>query len=152
MNDNFLKAMSAAGGIYNKKITKPLVQMYVDVLEPRDLDQCAAAIKAHMATGKFFPMPCDIINQLEGNQTAKATAAWDKVYSLLNNSQNAQTDDPVLEGVVKSMGGWMKLGITDYDQLGYRQHEFIPIQERTAISETAKHADQLEHDRYKQLA
>ena len=81
MNHNFLKAMSAAGGVYEKKVTKQLVQTYVDVLEPRDLDLCATAIKTHMTNSVYFPKPADIINLLEEDDASGVESAWNQALA-----------------------------------------------------------------------
>ena len=150
MNDNFLKAMVIAGETYGREIDKNLVEIYAEILAPRDLDECAVAIKTHMTKSVYFPKPCDIINCIEGNEDEKATAAWHKVYSLLDDSQKAKTDDSVIEKVVKSMGGWHKLGVTDYEQLRFTQHEFVKNYKRELRhKEHDQLMQQIEHDNQK---
>ena len=129
MNDNFLKAMVIAGETYGREIDKNLVEIYAEILAPK---------------------PCDIINCIEGNEDEKATAAWHKVYSLLDDSQKAKTDDSVIEKVVKSMGGWHKLGVTDYEQLRFTQHEFVKNYKRELRhKEHDQLMQQIEHDNQK---
>ena len=125
MNDNFLKAMIVAGAHYRREVTKELVKSYAEFLEPRDMEQCAAAVKTHISTNRYFPLVCDIIDAVEGDNNEKATRAWDRAYKLFEDSQDAKTDDPVLEKVVSDMGGWLILGTTNYEQLRFKQHDFI---------------------------
>lgn len=67
----FRDMMMAAGEVYGREITKPLLQMYFAALAQIGIDQVQGAMMAHMQnpdSGQFFPKPADLIKQMTGTR------------------------------------------------------------------------------------
>ena len=148
MNNNFLAAMVAAGTVYQREITKPQVQIYADLLLPRDLDQCAVAVKSLLCRNRYFPLPVDIINELEGSVTDKAVIAWNDINEHLSDGDKP-TFDPIAEKIIKQMGGWHVLSRATYYQLDFKRKDFLQRYEtalRYSTSIYGNYGNMLEYD------
>ncbi len=130
----FSEIMLAMGEIYDKTLTKALVEMYFDDLSGFTIDQISGASKKHrlnQANGQFFPRPADIARNIDGQQQTsedRATLAWMEVEQAIGRVGAYGTlnlEDKQALMAVKHMGSWQQLCHTDRDKLGFKRQEFI---------------------------
>ncbi len=60
----FRDMMMAAGEVYGREITKPLLQIYFSALTSSSIDQVNSALMDHMKdekVGQYFPKPADLM-------------------------------------------------------------------------------------------
>lgn len=138
----FRDMMMAAGEVYGREITKPLLQMYFAALAQAGIDQVQAAMMAHMQnpdSGQFFPKPADLIKQMTGTtkqQDAaiedKAAIAWaciERDIRRIGSYGTLKLDDKQALATVKAMGGWQSICQTETSKMEWKRKEFIRMYE-----------------------
>ena len=104
------------------------------------IDQFEAAVRSFILdpdAGMYKPVPAHIMKFITGTSKQQEAAAKDKAIvawacvegaiSTIGPYQQLKLKDKQALAVVKSMGGWSKLCEVTYDQLQWRQKEFIDI-------------------------
>ena len=147
---NFHELMVGMGELYNKEITKPLLRIYFNALEGLTIDQVSLALSKHTvsadASSSFFPKPGDLVRQLEGTPKQaqqliedRAAMAWsciENAISRIGSYGTLKLEDKQALAAVKAIGGWKSVCACTYDQLVWKQKEFIrayDCYERTPI-------------------
>lgn len=138
----FRDMMMAAGEVYGREITKPLLQMYFAALAQAGIDQVQAAMMAHMQnpdSGQFFPKPADLIKQMTGTtkqQDAaiedRAAIAWaciERDIRRIGSYGTLKLDDKQALATVKAMGGWQSICQTETSKMEWKRKEFIRMYE-----------------------
>lgn len=138
----FRDMMMAAGEVYGREITKPLLQMYFAALDQVGIDQVQAAMMAHMQnpdSGQFFPKPADLIKQMTGTtkqQNAaiedKAAIAWaciERDIRRIGSYGTLKLEDKQALATVKAMGGWQSICQTETSKMEWKRKEFIRMYE-----------------------
>lgn len=138
----FRDMMMAAGEVYGREITKPLLQMYFAALAHVGIEQVQAAMMAHMQnpdSGQFFPKPADLIKQMTGTtkqQDAaiedKAAIAWaciERDIRRIGSYGTLKLDDKQALATVKAMGGWQSICQTETSKMEWKRKEFIRMYE-----------------------
>lgn len=138
----FRDMMMAAGEVYGREITKPLLQMYFAALAPASMEQVQAAMMAHMQnpdSGQFFPKPADLIKQMTGTtkqQDAaiedRAAVAWaciERDIRRIGSYGTLKLDDKQALATVKAMGGWQSICQTEISKMEWKRKEFILMYE-----------------------
>lgn len=138
----FRDMMMAAGEVYGREITKPLLQMYFAALAQAGIEQVQAAMMAHMQnpdSGQFFPKPADLIKQMTGTtkqQEAaiedKAAVAWaciERDIRRIGSYGTLKLDDKQALATVKAMGGWQSICQTETAKMEWKRKEFIRMYE-----------------------
>ena len=136
--DRFSAMMKAAGEIYTKEITKPLMRMYFAALGQVTIDQAEKAMMAHMQDpncGQYFPKPADLIRQITGTEKQseraledRAALAWACIEGEIRRIGSYGTlnlEDKQAMAAVKAMGGWSQLCASTTEQLTWKRKEFI---------------------------
>lgn len=137
---SFKDMMMAAGEVYGREVTKPLLQMYFVALSHISIEQAQNAMMAHMQnteSGQFFPKPADLLRQITG--TAKqqdsdielrARIAWASVTDQIRRKGSygsLRLDDRLALAAVKNMGSWQDLCMTPTDKMNWKEKEFIEL-------------------------
>lgn len=138
----FRDMMMAAGEVYGREITKPLLQMYFAALSQCGIDQVQGAMMAHMQnpdSGQFFPKPADLIRQLSGTSKQqeaaiedKASIAWaciERDIRRIGSYGTLKMDDKQALAAVKAIGGWQSLCQTETSKMEWKRKEFIRMYE-----------------------
>lgn len=79
-------------------------------------------------SGQFMPRPADVIRELSGSSETRASAAWAKVRHAIERVGHMPSvvfDDAVIHAVVADMGGWVQLSTITYDELPFRERDFL---------------------------
>ena len=145
----FSVMMNAAGEVYSKEITKPLLRLYFDALSQMTIQQAESAMMAHMrdpSAGQYFPKPADIIRQITGTEKQQAIAvedrasmAWaciEREIRRIGSYGALELDDKQALAAVKAIGGWKSICASTTEELTWKRKEFIgsyATYERTPI-------------------
>ena len=79
-------------------------------------------------SGQFMPRPADVIRELSGSSDTRAAMAWAKVRHAIERVGHMPSvvfDDAVIHAVVADMGGWVQLSLVTYDELPFRERDFL---------------------------
>lgn len=79
-------------------------------------------------SGQFMPRPADVIRELSGSSDTRAAVAWAKVRHAIERVGHMPSvvfDDAVIHAVVADMGGWAQLSTITYDELPFRERDFL---------------------------
>ena len=138
----FRSMMMAAGEVYGKEITKPLLQMYFAALNALTIQQAQSAMMAHMQNpdnGQFFPKPADLLRGVIGTSKQQAAAVEDRAsiawacierdIRRIGSYGTLKLDDKQALATVKAMGGWRELCMCDEAKLEWKRKEFIRMYE-----------------------
>lgn len=138
----FRDMMMAAGEVYGREITKPLLQMYFAALAQYVIEHVHGAMMAHMQNpdnGQFFPKPADLIRQLSGTSRQqeaaiedKASMAWaciERDIRRIGSYGTLKMDDKQALAAVKAIGGWQSLCQTESGKMEWKRKEFIRMYE-----------------------
>lgn len=138
----FRDMMMAAGEVYGREITKPLLQMYFSALAPMSIEQAQSAMMAHMRnpdSGQFFPKPADLLRGVVGTSKQqeaaiedRAAIAWaciERDIRRIGSYGTLKLDDKQALATVKAMGGWKELCACDAAKLEWKRKEFISMYE-----------------------
>lgn len=138
----FRDMMMAAGEVYGREITKPLLQMYFAALTQIGIEQVQGAMMAHMQnpdSGQFFPKPADLVKQMTGTtkqQDAaiedKAAIAWaciERDIRRIGSYGTLKLEDKQALATVKAMGGWQSICQTETSKMEWKRKEFIRMYE-----------------------
>ncbi len=138
----FRDMMMAAGEVYGREITKPMLQMYFAALAQIGIEQIQGAMMAHMQnpdSGQFFPKPADLIKQITGTtkqQDAviedKAAIAWaciERDIRRIGSYGTLKLEDKQALATVKAMGGWQSICQTETSKMEWKRKEFIRMYE-----------------------
>ena len=138
----FRDMMMAAGEVYGREITKPLLQMYFAALTQAGIEQVKNAMMDHMKSpdsGQFFPKPADLIKQMTGTtrqQDAviedRAAIAWaciERDIRRIGSYGTLKLDDKQALATVKAMGGWQSICQTETSKMEWKRKEFIRMYE-----------------------
>ena len=166
MNDNdkkkFQEIMMAAGEVYSREITKPLLKIYFSALSDLSIEQVSNSFMQHIKSpdqsGSFFPKPAEIIKRATGsteqNKIAvndRANMAWACILDAIAKIGpygKLSLKDMQAMAAVKSIGGWTSLCMLSYEQLDWKKKDFInayECYERTPIENMPKELPSL-HD------
>ena len=79
-------------------------------------------------SGQFMPRPADVIRELSGSGETRASVAWAKVrhaIECVGHMPSVVFDDAVIHAVVADMGGWVQMSTITYDELPFRERDFL---------------------------
>ena len=113
----FGQAIAAMGAVLNREINDALIEGYWLVLRDLPIIDFQRGIARAMAESKFFPAPVELL-KLAGESTKAriASDAFDvvaKAISAHGGRASVDFDDHLINGVIRSLGGWPKLCATD---------------------------------------
>ena len=135
---DFAVLFYGTGELYDKPVTKNLLQLYFNALKTFSMDEITAGVNAHMMDskhGSFFPKPADIVRHLQtGDLSAenKAELAWAQVIRemrVTGSYGSLKLDDRQALAAVKSLGSWKQLCASTVDEMTWKKKEFISMYE-----------------------
>lgn len=140
MNDSdkkaFAELMVGNGEIYNKTVSKTLMQIYFDTLTEYSIDDIRVGFGKHSLDakhGSFFPKPADIVRHLQSNQLSteeKAELAWAQITHELRATGsygNLELDDKQALAALRSFTSWKEFCMMDVGKLTWAKKEFISM-------------------------
>lgn len=118
MNDyiKFQEFMAGLGEIFDRKLSKVVLDMYWKSLEPYSDEQCIDAFNEAFIAFKFFPKPVELIETITGGVGQLEDVAEIQVSLVINTIKkygvynSIQLEDPVTISVIQQCyGGWIML-------------------------------------------
>lgn len=142
MNDSDKKEFAVlfygTGELYDKPVTKNLLQLYFNALKNYSIEQVQDGVGKHALDpkhGTFFPKPADIVRHLQTNEISveqKAELAWAQVIReirVTGSYGSLKLDDKQAIAAVKSLGSWMQLCSSTESEMTWKKKEFISMYE-----------------------
>jgi hypothetical protein len=126
--EKFKQYMTGLGELFDKIISKTLMDIYWKALESFTDEACERAFNNLISTSKFFPKPADFLEVLTGSNGDRALNAWlivEKTVKTIGPYTSVRFEDPVIHGVIDSLGGWSKFQDCTNGEWIWRQKEFI---------------------------
>ena len=141
----FATLFYGTGELYDKPVTKNLLQLYFNALKTFSIEQVQDGVGKHALDpkhGSFFPKPADIVRHLQTSEISteeKAELAWAQVIGEVRRTGSYGTlklDDKQAIATVKSLGSWQQLCSSTETEMTWKKKEFISMYktyERTPI-------------------
>ena len=126
------------GELYDKPVTKNLLQLYFDALKGYSIDEIKGGVSKHALDpkhGTFFPKPADIVRHLQTGEIStedKAELAWSQVIREIRRTGSYGTlklDDKQAMAAVKALGSWQQLCNSTEQEMTWKKKEFISVYE-----------------------
>lgn len=140
MNDSdkkeFAEVMLANGEIYNKEISKSLMQAYFNALTGFTIDQVKNGMTKHALDpkhGTFFPKPADIVRHLQSSELSaeeRAEIAWAELERKIRTEGSYGSlvlEDKVAVAAVKGFTSWKDLCMMNTDKMTWAKKEFMSL-------------------------
>jgi hypothetical protein len=121
-----LQLLLATAEVLRGELSEPAQEMYLSVLMQYDEDQITKALNECVRECRFFPVPADIIERIEGSKKVHAVAAWDNVLSLVRSRGRNYSGgfDHQTESALRVIGGWKNLCDTEEKVLSFKMKDF----------------------------
>jgi hypothetical protein len=112
----FKEMLEASWGLYEKALTKGILNLFWESLKKYDIEEISAALSRHTVNpdnGQFAPKPADIVRYIEGSGDDVSLKAWTKVEEVVRRKgayvEKLIFDDPIIHAVLRDMGGWAQI-------------------------------------------
>jgi len=124
------------GELYDKSVTKNLLQLYFNALQNYSIEEITAGVSAHALDpkhGTFFPKPADIVRHLQtGNLSTgeKAELAWAQITGKIRSSGvygKLDIDDKQALAALRSFISWKELCMMDVTKMTWAKKEFMSM-------------------------
>lgn len=134
----FAELMVANGEIYNKSVSKSLMQTYFDMLSEFSIEQIKKAAYKHGLDpkhGSFFPKPADIARHIDSNQLTienRAKLAWIEILGevrRVGSYGDLDINDKQAVAALKAICTWKELCGTDQDKMQWIEKRFVDTYE-----------------------
>jgi len=135
---DFAVLFYGTGELYDKPVTKNLLQLYFNALKAFSMDEVTTGVNAHMMDskhGSFFPKPADIVRHLQTGEIStenKAELAWAQVMReirVTGSYGSLKLDDKQALASVKALGSWKQLCASTVDEMTWKKKEFMSMYE-----------------------
>lgn len=132
----FAELMVGSGEVYNKQVSKSLMQFYFDALKQYSIDEVKAGFGKHALDpehGTFFPKPADVVRNAQKSDLSaedKAELAWAQVMREMRSTGSygsLNLDDKQAIAAVKALGSWQQLCSSTDKEMTWKKKEFISI-------------------------
>ena len=104
------------------------LQLMFSALEEFPLAVVIRAVGAHLKTGKFFPKPAEIREQIQGSAADRGRAAFQQVLEAIRRFgiyQSVKWPDPCIHYALDRLGGWRWLcGKLDQENRPFVERDF----------------------------
>lgn len=126
----FAAILTGTGEIFDKVFSSAAVDRYWKALQAFSLTEVEQAFDQHLInpdTGKFFPLPADIIATIKGNSRERALWAWAKASDAMlevGAYNSIAFDDALIHVVIEEMSSWQKICATKTDHMPFVGKEF----------------------------
>jgi hypothetical protein len=113
--DNLLNLLTDVHTMYRHKFEPRLTQIWFNALRNYTFQDIEVALNRHLLnpeSGRFVPLPADVVRVLDGGTGVQAAGAWTKVEQAIKRAGPWRTvvfDDAIIHRVIEDMGGWTKI-------------------------------------------
>ncbi len=125
------------------------IELYFQALADYEIGiiERAAAVVIKTRVYSALPKPGEIIQEIRGTVSNRATMAWLDVLETIErigHYQSVKFSDPVIHSVIEAMGGWIRLaGTMTTDEEKWKQKEFEKLYEVLAKNPRRKNPEYL---------
>ncbi len=109
----FVARVAAIGELFGKELSQAVMQIYWETLKDLSLADFQTATNIVVKSSKFMPRPAELREAVLPDLKSVAALAYDRLIravSEVGTYKSVTFDDPVLNCVVDSLGGWIALG------------------------------------------
>jgi hypothetical protein len=102
----FTAMLVSAMAIYERQVTKGVVDLFFNALGPYSLDQVRYGMSKHLQDsedGKFSPKPADIIRQIAGSKADDGRPGKDEAWSIALCSQDESDTVLITEEILAAL-------------------------------------------------
>ncbi|WP_337055006.1 DUF6475 domain-containing protein [Pseudoxanthomonas sp. USHLN014] len=127
----FAELITEVLAFFDKPVTTFGLSVWWEACRPFSLQDVQRALSRHTTNperGQFAPKPADLVRELQGTASDRASRAWSLVFdacSRVGAYTDVVFDDPIIHAVIEDLGGWPATCRTEADKLSYAQHRFI---------------------------
>jgi hypothetical protein len=113
--DNLLNLLTDVHTMYRQKFEPRLTQIWFNALSNYTFQDIEVALNRHLLnpeSGRFVPLPADVVRVLDGGTGVQAAGAWTKVEQAIKRVGPWRTvifDDPIIHRVIEDLGGWPRM-------------------------------------------
>lgn len=132
----FAMALVAASEVYRQEVSPQAMALWWQALEPYPLPAVQSAMALHIKTGRFMPVPADLVLIIDGSPQDQAEAAWSMVLGAAREhgqSRSVAFSDPLIPAVVLGVGGFGRICMCNNNDLQWLKKEFVPLYQSLAI-------------------
>ena len=126
----FSKGMATLIKLFGKRLDKQIMQIYWYVLKDYSEEEIQLAFTRALRECKFFPVPAQLVEFLEGNQDIKAEHAWITLVDAIEKFGHYYSivfEDGKIAKAVEVLGGWEYICSLNIQELNFKRKEFINI-------------------------
>lgn len=131
--NQFLMIIKSLEELYSKKISNILKNIYWSSLLDYSIEEVSRSVFNYIkysSNGQFMPKPCDIIKNIEGDQSDKALIAWSLLMKHIRRrgcDAKIEFEDDIISNVIEDMGGIRSISLCDEKQEPFKRSQFIAI-------------------------
>jgi hypothetical protein len=113
--DSFASLLTRVYSLYGKPFEPRMAEVWFNALSHYTFEDFEVAINRHLLnpeSGRFVPLPADVVRVLDGGTGVQAAQAWSKVEQAIKRAGPWRTvifDDAIIHRVLEDMGGWKKM-------------------------------------------
>ena len=125
----FMELLISTADLYRQELSSDVVELWWNSLKSFGLVQVKRAFSKHIqdpVKGEWMPKPANIVAKLKGSPEKSALLAWTEVEEAVSKVglyETVQFANPVINAVIRSMGGWIWLCDQNLDE-PWTQKEF----------------------------
>lgn len=122
----FKAVMAGMARVFSTEIDKPLLDGYWLALRDWEIADFEGAAAHLMANSKFMPKPADFNELRKKAAEQSAGEAWEKVLHAIRTMyvREGASVDPKTDAVVRQMGGYAHLALSNSEDLKFRARDF----------------------------
>lgn len=113
--NRLLNLLTDVHTMYRKDFEPRLTQVWFNALAAYTFEDVEIGINRHLLnpeSGRFLPLPADIVRVVDGGTGIQAAEAWTKVEQAVKRAgpwRSVIFDDAIIHRVIEDMGGWTKM-------------------------------------------
>lgn len=125
----FAQTLQGLGEVRGKPLSKAALSVYWLALNDWDISEFRAVAKYLLTHSQFMPTPYDFEQARKVDNTADE--AWLQVLQAIRTRHHtsATSISPKIDHVVRMMGGYANLSLTNTDDMVWRQKRFAELYE-----------------------
>lgn len=138
----FRDVMAGMGRVFGAQVDSVILDVYWLALREWTIGEFEGAAAHLLQTAQFMPKPADFtaLRKQAGEQTCGE--AWAQVRAVLPNVNRYEPTSisPRIDHVVRAMGGYLALSMTETENLPFRENRFRELWEELGEADEARAA------------
>lgn len=125
----FVGLLAETATVFGTPRPSPMVvNVYFRTLRDFDIGEVRRAFSDHIRSSRFFPRPCELVEQIAGTAEDRGRSAWQEVLKTLERDgsyASVRFSSPLIHWALVRMGGWTRLGAMTAKDEPFREKDFI---------------------------